>query len=97
MDSLIHEPVRLKAMLTLLAEGEVSFSRLVKMVGTTEGNLSRHMRKLEDAGYVKVKKFFEGRRPKTTYKLTDKGKRALKEYVETIESIIKEVKKGGKL
>lgn len=95
MDSLIHEPVRLKAMLALLSEGEVSFSRLVKITGATEGNLSRHMRKLEDAGYVEVKKFFEGRRPKTTYRLTQKGEKALKEYIETLENIIKEVKGSG--
>lgn len=95
MDPLIHEPVRLKAMLTLLTEGEVSFSQLLNATGTTEGNLSRHMQKLEEAGYVEVRKFFEGKRPKTTYKLTEKGKKALKEYLETIERIIKSVKEGG--
>ncbi len=97
MDSIIHEPLRLKVMLILLSEGETSFSYLVKKTQATEGNLSRHMRKLEDAGYVKVKKFFEKRRPKTTYKLTRKGKKALKEYIETIESIIKEAKESGEL
>ena len=97
MDSVIHEPVRLKAMLILLTEGEVSFSHLLKETKTTEGNLSRHMRKLEDAGYVEIKKFFEGRRPKTTYKITTKGKKALKEYIETLENILKKAKESGEL
>ena len=97
MDSLIHEPLRLKVMLLILREGELSFSYLVKKTGATEGNLSRHMSKLEEAGYIEVRKFFEKRRPKTTYRITEKGKKALKKYIEYIEDIVKKAKDSGAL
>jgi len=84
-------------MLLLLTEGELSFSYLVKKTGATEGNLSRHMSKLEEAGYIEVRKFFEKRRPKTTYRITEKGKKALKKYIEYIEDIVKKAKDSGAL
>jgi DNA-binding MarR family transcriptional regulator len=89
MNPVIHEPVRLRAMLALGKFKELSFKELLELVSTTEGNLSRHLSKLEEAGYVEIKKFFEGKKPKTVIKITEVGRRALEEYIEELESILK--------
>ncbi len=89
MNPVIHEPVRLRAMLALAKYKELSFKELLELVSTTEGNLSRHLSKLEEAGYVEIKKFFEGKKPKTLIKITEVGRRALEEYIEELESILK--------
>lgn len=89
MNPVIHEPVRLRAMLALAKYKELSFKELLELVSTTEGNLSRHLSKLEEAGHVEIKKFFEGKKPKTVIKITEVGRRALEEYIQELESILK--------
>jgi DNA-binding PadR family transcriptional regulator len=71
---------------------ELEFSALITALELTRGNLSSHMRKLEDAGYVEVKKEFVERKPRTTYRCTNSGKRRLKEYLEDIEEMLKGLK-----
>ncbi|MGB9824262.1 MAG: transcriptional regulator [Candidatus Hydrothermia bacterium] len=95
MDPLIHEPVRLKILIMLIKHGELSFKELLDYVGTTEGNLSRHAQKLEEAGYIEIVKFFEGKRPKTLFRITEEGSKALKMYLDEIERMLKEIKNEG--
>jgi DNA-binding MarR family transcriptional regulator len=92
LDRLIHERIRLGIVSALAAEDGMSFADLKQVLQTTDGNLSVHARKLEDAGYVKVTKGFEDRRPKTLYRLTAKGRRAFEEYVNQMETIISEAR-----
>jgi len=80
LDRLVHEPARL-VILTVLAEAEeMEFRFLEKVSGLTKGNLSGHIAKLEQAGYVQVVKFFRGKLPVTSFKITPSGRRALKKY-----------------
>ena len=89
LDALIHERVRL-AIVSALAVNEVlSFNDLKALLAITDGNLSVHARKLEDAGYVKCSKSFVGRQPRTEFRLTAVGRRALEDYLEQMESVIR--------
>ena len=89
LDALIHERVRL-AIVSALAVNEVlSFNDLKALLEITDGNLSVHARKLEDAGYVKCSKSFVGRQPRTEFRLTAVGRRALEDYLEQMESVIR--------
>lgn len=88
LDQLIHERIRLGIVSALAANESLTFGELKDLLRTTDGNLSVHARKLEEAGYTKVTKGFEDRRPKTEFRLTRKGKRALENYLEKMESII---------
>ena len=89
LDRLIHERIRL-AIVSALAVNEVlSFPALKALLGATDGNLSVHARKLEDAGYVRCTKAFEGRQPSTRFSLTPLGRRALERYLSHMEAIIK--------
>lgn len=89
LDAVIHERVRL-AIVSALAVNEVlSFNDLKKLLEITDGNLSVHARKLEDAGYVKCTKSFVGRQPRTEFKLTASGRRALEGYLGQMESVIR--------
>ena len=92
LDRLIHERIRLGIVSALAADDGMSFADLKQVLQTTDGNLSVHARKLEEAGYVKVTKGFEDRRPKTLYRLTAKGRRAFEEYVNQMETIISEAR-----
>ena len=92
LDRLIHERLRLGIISALAANESLTFSDLKSLMNTTDGNLSVHARKLEDAGYISVSKFFEGRLPKTEYKLTAAGRRALENYLSHMESLIKQMK-----
>ncbi|MBC7895132.1 MAG: transcriptional regulator [Cytophagaceae bacterium] len=94
LDRLIHERVRLGIVSALAVNESLSFNDLKALMGTTDGNLSVHARKLEDAGYVSCKKTFEGRVPKTHYALTSVGRRALERYLEHMEAIIKVTREG---
>lgn len=87
-DRLVHQPTRLRILSHLYTRGEASFTELKGDLNLTEGNLSSHLRKLEDADYVDVEKAFEERKPKTTYLLTQEGEEALEEHVEKLEKII---------
>jgi DNA-binding HxlR family transcriptional regulator len=89
LDRLIHERQRLGIVSALAVNESLTFNELKTLMQTTDGNLSVHARKLEDAGYISCKKSFEGRMPRTEYTLTAPGRRALERYLEHMEAIIK--------
>lgn len=89
LDRLIHERVRLAIVSALAVNDSLTFNELKRLLETTDGNLSVHARKLEEAGYVHCTKSFEGRVPKTEYRLTSPGRRALERYLEHMEALIK--------
>jgi DNA-binding HxlR family transcriptional regulator len=89
LDRLIHERMRLGIVSALAINDALSFNDLKRLLKTTDGNLSVHARKLEEAGYVECKKFFEGRLPRTEYRLSHAGRRALEEYLRQMEELIK--------
>jgi DNA-binding MarR family transcriptional regulator len=93
IDRLLHEPARYVVAAHLYALAEADFVFLLRMSGLSAGNLSSHMSKLEDAGYVNVTKSFVERRPQTTFSLTTKGRKAFEEYRRTI---IRIMQWGGK-
>ena len=93
LDRLIHERLRLGIISALAANESLTFSDLKKLMNTTDGNLSVHARKLEEAGYISCTKFFEGRLPKTEYKLTPAGRNALEKYLSHMESLIRQMRK----
>jgi DNA-binding HxlR family transcriptional regulator len=88
LDRLIHERMRLGIVSALAVNAALTFNDLKKLLKTTDGNLSVHARKLEEAGYVACSKYFEGRLPKTEYRLTVEGKRALEKYLDHMEALI---------
>jgi DNA-binding HxlR family transcriptional regulator len=92
LDRLIHERLRLGIVSALAANESLTFNELKKLLDTTDGNLSVHARKLEDAEYVVCAKTFQGRVPRTEYRLTAAGRRALEKYVTHMEAILKAVK-----
>ena len=89
LDRLLHDRMRLGIVSALAASDELSFTDLKETLGATDGNLSVHARKLEDAGYVACHKTFSGRTPRTDYKLTASGRRALEKYLDHMAAIIK--------
>ncbi len=89
LDRLIHERLRLGIVSALAVNESLSFSDLKKLMGTTDGNLSVHARRLEEAEYIACSKSFEGRMPKTQYKLTATGRRALERYLDHMEALIR--------
>jgi DNA-binding HxlR family transcriptional regulator len=89
LDRLIHERMRLGIVSALAVNAALTFNDLKKLLKTTDGNLSVHARKLEEAGYVACSKYFEGRLPKTEYRLTAEGKRALEKYLDHMEALIR--------
>jgi DNA-binding MarR family transcriptional regulator len=89
LDRLIHERLRLGIVSALAVNDSLSFSDLKKLMRTTDGNLSVHARKLEEADYITCTKSFEGRMPKTEYKLTASGRRALERYLDHMEALIR--------
>ena len=89
LDRLIHERVRLGIVSALAVNESLTFNDLKRLMNTTDGNLSVHARKLEDAGYVACTKSFEGRVPKTEYRLTAAGRRALERYLDHMEALIR--------
>jgi DNA-binding MarR family transcriptional regulator len=92
LDRLIHERLRLGIISALAANEALTFSDLKHLMNTTDGNLSVHARKLEEAGYISCSKFFDGRLPKTEYKLTVAGRRALENYLSHMETLIQQMK-----
>lgn len=89
LDSVIHERTRLGLVSALAANERLSFVELKSLLGATDGNLSAHARKLEDAGYITAHKRFEDRVPRTEYELTPAGREALQRYVEHMEALIR--------
>jgi len=92
LDRLIHERLRLGIVSALAVNECLSFTDLKRLLDTTDGNLSVHARKLEDAEYIVVEKSFAGRVPRTEYRLTPAGKRALEKYLAHMEALIKAVR-----
>lgn len=88
LDRLIHERLRLGIVSALAVNDTLTFSDLKKLMNTTDGNLSVHARKLEEAEYIACTKSFEGRMPKTQYRLTATGRRALERYLDHMEALI---------
>ncbi len=89
LDRLIHERIRLGIVSALATNDSLSFNDLKRVLKTTDGNLSVHARKLEEAQYISCVKFFEGRVPRTEYRLTASGCRALSEYLDQMEEWIR--------
>jgi DNA-binding HxlR family transcriptional regulator len=89
LDRLIHERIRLGIVSALATNDSLSFNDLKRVLKTTDGNLSVHARKLEEAQYISCVKFFEGRVPRTEYRLTATGRRALSEYLDQMEEWIR--------
>ncbi|MGH7499362.1 MAG: winged helix-turn-helix domain-containing protein, partial [Gemmatimonadales bacterium] len=86
LDRLIHERMRLAIVSSLAVNQSLTFNELKRLLETTDGNLSVHARKLEEAGYIVCTKSFEGRMPRTDYRLSDNGRRALERYLDHMEA-----------
>lgn len=95
LDRIIHERVRLGIVSALAAGGSLTFSEMKKLLGSTDGNLSIHARKLEDAGYIECKKSFRGRVPQTEYRITPAGQKALNKYLDHMEALVKAMRGRG--
>jgi DNA-binding HxlR family transcriptional regulator len=88
IDRLIHERIRLGIVSALAVNESLTFNHLKKLLKTSDGNVSVHARKLEEAQYISCNKYFEGRTPRTEYRLTPTGKRALEQYINHMEALI---------
>lgn len=96
LDKLVHDRVRLGIMSALAANESLSFTDLKNLLGTTDGNISVHARKLEDAGYVLCEKTFNGRVPLTLFRITDSGRESLSRYLNHMEALINAMKNAGR-
>ena len=94
LDRLIHEPIRLGIVSALAVNDTLTFNELKELLKTTDGNLSVHARKLEEADYIVCAKSFEGRTPKTEYRLTAAGRKALERYLNHMEALIRATREG---
>jgi DNA-binding HxlR family transcriptional regulator len=94
LDRLIHERIRLGIVSALAVNEALTFNDLKALLGTTDGNLSVHARKLEEAAYISCAKSFEGRTPKTEYRLTATGRAALERYLDHMEALIRATRGG---
>ena len=92
LDRVIHEKVRLAIMSLLAASLQLSFTEMRDTLNMTDGNLTAHMRTLQEAGYVSVTKAFQGGRPLTTYSLTAQGRKAFATYINLLELIVQQTK-----
>jgi DNA-binding HxlR family transcriptional regulator len=92
-DRVIHEKTRLAIVSALAVNDRLSFNEVKEIVQTSDGNISVHTRKLEEAGYLATKKSFEGRMPKTEYALTAAGRRAFEKYLGHMEALVKAAKR----
>ena len=93
-ERLVYERVRLGMMSALAVRDELTFSEMKALFAVSDGNLSAHARKLEEAGYLSCTKSFEGRRPKSVYRLTAAGRAALNRYLDHVEAVIKATRRG---
>jgi DNA-binding MarR family transcriptional regulator len=94
LDRLIHERTRLAIISALAVNASLTFNDLKELLNVTDGNLSVHARKLEDAGYIVCSKSFSGRLPKTEYRLAAAGRRALEKYLDHMEALIRATREG---
>jgi DNA-binding transcriptional ArsR family regulator len=88
-DRLIHERIRLGILSALAVNDSLTFNDLKRLLSTTDGNLSVHARKLEEAAYITCSKYFDGRMPKTEFRLAAAGRRALERYLDQMEALIR--------
>ncbi len=93
LDRLIHERIRLGIVSALAINDSLSFNDLRRLLKTTDGNLSVHARKLEEAGHITCHKFFEGRIPRSEYRLSSAGRRALEQYIKQMEDLIRRTRR----
>lgn len=94
LDSTVHGPVRLGVLTALQMDGSLDFTTLKKRLEVADGALGLHLGKLDDIGYVSCRKKFVGKRPKSTYTITKKGRRALRNYLDTMQQVIDAMKPG---
>ena len=94
LDTAVHGPIRLGAMTALQIDGKLDFTTLKRRLQVTDGSLGIHLQKLEEIKYIKSKKAFVGRRPKTTYRLTAIGRKALIKYLESMQKLLDAVGKA---
>ena len=94
LDRLIHERIRLGIVSALAVNRSLTFNELKALLKTTDGNLSVHARKLEEADYIVCTKSFDGRLPKTEYRITPSGRRALERYLNHMEALIRATREG---
>ena len=92
LDPIIHVRVRLGIVSALAVEESLTFNQLKERLDTSDGNLSVHARRLEEAGYVEIRKSFDGRIPRTDYRLTETGRQALQRYLDHMEALIERVR-----
>jgi DNA-binding transcriptional ArsR family regulator len=95
LDPLVHAPTRLAILSILISAENANFTFIKESVGTTDGNLSTHLTKLEKHGYITIRKAFVGKKPQTTCKITRKGHQAFTAYVDQLEKIV-QMQKGKK-
>lgn len=94
LDKTLHEKVRLAIVTILFHTGKKDFNSLLRIIKTSEGNMATHLKALENEGYLKVRKRFVGRKPQTLYELTEKGKKAYREYLKKLAEALKMTDKG---
>jgi DNA-binding MarR family transcriptional regulator len=94
IDRLVHERLRLGIMSALAVNESLTFNELKKLLETTDGNLSVHARKLEEASYISCSKSFDGRMPRTEYRLTEGGRKALERYLNHMETLIRATRRA---
>lgn len=94
LDSAVHGPVRLGVLSALQVDGALDFTNLKKRLEVADGALGRHLRTLEEVGYVTYEKAFIGRRPRTTYRITRAGRRALRDYLTSMQALVDKVGLG---
>ena len=90
LDPVIHERVRLAIVSALAVSADMSFNELKETLSLTDGNLSTHARTLEEAGYIRIVKSFEGRRPHTRMRLTRSGRSRFRKYLETLRKVVEQ-------
>jgi len=88
LDTAVHDPIRLGVLTALQTDGPLDFTTLKKRLDVADGAMGIHLRKLEDIGYIACKKTFVGRRPKSTYRITSKGRSSLLNYLEAMQQVI---------
>ncbi len=94
LDTAVHGPVRLGVLTALQMDGPLDFTTLRKRLDVADGAMGLHLRKLEDAGYIAFKKTFVGRRPRTTYRISPKGSKALVNYLDAMQQLIDAIETG---
>ncbi len=95
LDPVVHAPIRLAIMSVLIAVESAKFGFLKEATGTSDGNLSTHLTKLEKSGYIKISKTFENKKPLTSCSMTKKGREAFEKYIGQLEAIVRMRKGGG--